>query len=197
MRPKLAAATVAPYFVIVALIHAVAVATRFDLVAAKVPAAVSARADAGAVPVARAVGLLRGPDRLRQDAGRLSAVDADQVQAGEAGLHVRLHLSGGRHAADPALLDRPDRSDAAAVVPAGAARDVVRDVHRRHVLPVLSGRDVPAHPRASLRDDPAARAARRGRRPARARDRWRARPRGAGARDLDQARRVHRPRARR
>jgi hypothetical protein len=37
MRPQLAPATVAPYFILVALIHAVSVATRFDLVAAKLP----------------------------------------------------------------------------------------------------------------------------------------------------------------
>lgn len=39
MRPRLAPATVAPYFIVVAVIHAVAVATRFDLLAAKLPAA--------------------------------------------------------------------------------------------------------------------------------------------------------------
>ncbi|MEO8551258.1 MAG: hypothetical protein ABI678_14850, partial [Kofleriaceae bacterium] len=48
---RLAPRTVAPYFVLVALIHAAAVATRFDLVAAKVPAAAQLAIMLGQAPL--------------------------------------------------------------------------------------------------------------------------------------------------
>jgi hypothetical protein len=60
MRPKLAPAAVAPYFVVVALLHAAAVATRFDLVAAKLPAVVAPALMLGQFPLIVLSGYFEG-----------------------------------------------------------------------------------------------------------------------------------------
>jgi len=52
--------TVAPYFILVALIHAASVATRFDLVAAKVPAAVQLAIMIGQAPLLVLSGYFEG-----------------------------------------------------------------------------------------------------------------------------------------
>jgi len=59
-RPGLEPSTVAPYFILVALIHAFAVATRFDGLAAKLPAAVAPALMIGQFPLILLSGYFEG-----------------------------------------------------------------------------------------------------------------------------------------
>jgi hypothetical protein len=59
-RPGLSPSKVAPYFILVALIHAFAVATRFDAFAAKIPAAVGVALMIGQFPLIMLSGYFEG-----------------------------------------------------------------------------------------------------------------------------------------